>query len=500
MIRKRIWLLVALPVALSLILVAGTKLNQANAGANDRIATNIALTGFLQSLEDALDGTDVESELGSSGSYVMFAPTNSGFVALPEGLIATLRAEPGLGTMNYLLSYHVVESETLAITSFGEVSGALNGTYVTLNGVPVAISADPTLGRESLFVNDVEVIGFIPSSNGSIWLTGSVLVPPGIDLLDPQVIVTLEPTPTPTDAPAEPTPTTAPGQPTATPQPATTATAPPATGGSTIGDIVVSADNLSTLETAIGQALLSDELNFGGPFTVFAPTNAAFAALTPEQQAALAADPLAVLQYHVIPGELTGANLVSSGTVPTLLGNAIQVDAINQQIVLNNTSRVITADIQASNGVIHVVDQVLFPPSIPVPQPEIDVSQDSANSDGLILSRTTYSRSEEIVAQIPRYGFAAGVNGSYRMQIFQYPNGLENAPILYKDAQHWDSSGSYFVFGSLNNALVDVPSVFVITPHTYELVFGASPAISEYIYTIVDGAPVSRSEPFTFTP
>lgn len=513
--HRKFWFIVLIPViAVAVLLISSFDTDLVEAGANDSIGRNVDSTAFLQSLEEAVADTDVDSIIRSSGTYVMFAPTNSAFAALPAGVINGLRAEPGLGTINYLMAYHVVENEALAITSFGEVTSAINGTFATINGVPVQITSDSTVGQQRVFVNGVEVIGFVPSSNGSIWLIGQVLVPPGIDLLDPQLVVTLEPTATAEsttvaaatqDAAVVPAETSTPmPTPTATPvgtsEPAATTvpTAEPTTNGDSIADIVISVDNLSTLESAVAQALLADELSFGGPFTVFAPTNDAFAALTAEQQAALAADPLSILQYHVVPGEVTAQNLVSSMTVPTLLGSAVQAEVSGTTVLLNGNAQVLLADVRASNGIVHVIDKVLFPPSVPVPQPQPDVTVNTAGTN-LDVGREVFSRSEEIIVRVPDYEFPAGTNGSFRMQILQYPDGLDFAPVNYKDAQHWDSSGDIFVFGSLNNARLNTPSVFVITPFTYEVVVNET-GVTEYAYTKIEGAPVFTSVNFSFVP
>ena len=134
------------------------------------------------------------------------------------------------------------------------------------------------------------------------------------------------------------------------------------------GDIVdtaASADQFSTLVTAIKAAGLVDTLKGDGPFTVFAPTNDAFAALPagtvetllkPENKDQL----IAVLTYHVIPGKIMSADIAGkTAQVATVQGSEISVDATSGVMVDNAT--VTTADIITSNGVIHVIDQVVLP-------------------------------------------------------------------------------------------------------------------------------------------
>lgn len=127
---------------------------------------------------------------------------------------------------------------------------------------------------------------------------------------------------------------------------------------------VISADSeLNTLETAVLAVGLETALSGDGPFTIFAPTDAAFAALDPTILNNIISTPsllTSLLQYHVVSGKVESGDL-TNGMVPTLLsGQNIDVN-INNGVVLNGSSNVIEADIQASNGVIHKIDAVLLP-------------------------------------------------------------------------------------------------------------------------------------------
>lgn len=132
-----------------------------------------------------------------------------------------------------------------------------------------------------------------------------------------------------------------------------------------IVDIAASNDQFSTLVAAVTAAGLVDTLKGGGPFTVFAPTNAAFDALPagtvedllkPENKDKL----IAVLTYHVVPGAVTSDQLAGQRMdVATVQGQTVHVDG--RKGVKVNSSKVTTADIMASNGVIHVIDKVLLP-------------------------------------------------------------------------------------------------------------------------------------------
>ena len=134
------------------------------------------------------------------------------------------------------------------------------------------------------------------------------------------------------------------------------------------GDIVdtaASSDQFSTLVAAVKAAGLVDTLKSDGPFTVFAPTNEAFAALPagtvenllkPENKDEL----IAVLTYHVIPGKVMSSDIAGkTAEVDTVQGSALSIDATSGVMVDN--AMVTTADIITSNGVIHVIDKVVLP-------------------------------------------------------------------------------------------------------------------------------------------
>jgi uncharacterized surface protein with fasciclin (FAS1) repeats len=132
-----------------------------------------------------------------------------------------------------------------------------------------------------------------------------------------------------------------------------------------IVDIAAGNPEFSTLVTAVKAAGLVDTLKSAGPFTVFAPTNAAFAKIPKHKLEALLKNKkalTAVLTYHVVPGKVLAADVVKlkNGTkVKTVQGGSITVR--NAHGVMVNRSKVVKTDIEASNGVIHVIDTVLMP-------------------------------------------------------------------------------------------------------------------------------------------
>jgi uncharacterized surface protein with fasciclin (FAS1) repeats len=134
-----------------------------------------------------------------------------------------------------------------------------------------------------------------------------------------------------------------------------------------IVDTAVAAGQFKTLAAALTAAGLVDTLKGPGPFTVFAPTDAAFAKLPagtvdtllkPESKAKLTA----ILTYHVVAGKVMAADVVKLKETKTVNGAMVAVKVDGGNVMINN-AKVTTADIEASNGVIHVIETVLLPPA-----------------------------------------------------------------------------------------------------------------------------------------
>ncbi len=140
---------------------------------------------------------------------------------------------------------------------------------------------------------------------------------------------------------------------------------PASAQGKDIVDTAVAAGQFKTLAAALKAAGLVETLKSGGPFTVFAPTDEAFAKLPkgtveellkPENKAKLTA----ILTYHVVAGKVTAADVVKVKDAKTVQGGSIKVNAAGGKVMIDSAN-VVKADIGASNGVIHVVDSVLMP-------------------------------------------------------------------------------------------------------------------------------------------
>ena len=159
-----------------------------------------------------------------------------------------------------------------------------------------------------------------------------------------------------------------------TPSPAATAAAAPtampsasaAAMAKDIDQTATEAGSFKTLRTAVKAAGLVETLQGKGPFTVFAPTDAAFAALPAGTLDGLLKDPAAlkkILLYHVVSGSVTADKVVGLTSATSVEGSPIAVSIKDGTVYLNDSAKVVTPDVMASNGVIHVIDKVILPPA-----------------------------------------------------------------------------------------------------------------------------------------
>jgi uncharacterized surface protein with fasciclin (FAS1) repeats len=145
----------------------------------------------------------------------------------------------------------------------------------------------------------------------------------------------------------------------------TTETEAPAEGEADIVDTAVAAGDFTTLATALEAAGLVETLKGEGPYTVFAPTDAAFEALPAGTLDGLLADPEAladVLLYHVVEGEVLAADVAGLTSATTVEGQDVTITVEGENVMINDAMVTMT-DIMTSNGVIHVIDAVLIPPT-----------------------------------------------------------------------------------------------------------------------------------------
>ena len=257
-------------------------------------------------LEAAVVAAELADDLSGPGPFTVFAPTDAAFAALPSGTIETLLTDP-TGTLAQILLYHVVGGTALSTDlSDGQ-------TITTLLGEDITV----TIGMNGVMINNATVVvADITATNGVVHVINAVLLPPA-------------------------------------PQPTTT-----------VVDVIVNSDVHNTLEAAVVAAGLVETLSGTGPFTVFAPTDNAFAALPAGTVETLLADPTGtltqILLYHVVGAQALSTDLTDGQTVATLQGQTVTV-TINAEGVFINNAQVTVADIVTDNGVIHVIDAVLVP-------------------------------------------------------------------------------------------------------------------------------------------
>jgi len=260
--------------------------------------------GNFKTLAAALKAGDLVAPLQGKGPFTVFAPTDDAFAALPEGTLATLLDPKNRATLQAILTYHVVAGEVPA----RDVVKKLFAT--TLNGQRVDIRVDDRgVSIDGARVTKTD----IKCSNGVIHVIDAVLVPSTDDVV-------------------------------------TTA---------------VKAGAFKTLVAAVEAAGLVEALKGKGPITVFAPTDEAFAALPegtiasllkPENKDRLAG----ILKLHVVPGRVYSEAAAKGAEVETLQGSKIRTRGKDGKVWVNGAA-VVGADIETSNGVIHIIDSVLLP-------------------------------------------------------------------------------------------------------------------------------------------
>ncbi len=280
-------------------------------------------------LEAAVNAAGLGATLSGTGPFTVFAPTDAAFAALPAGTVQALLTDPQ-GALTQVLLYHVVTGKALS-------SSLTNGqTIATINGKNVTV----TINANGVFINNAKVtVADVVADNGVVHVIDAVLLPPTV----------------------------------------------------TVWDVVQNSPDHTVLEAAVNAAGLGATLSGTGPFTVFAPTDAAFAALPAGTVQALLADPQGaltqVLLYHVVAGKALSSSLTNGQTIATINGKNVTV-TINANGVFINNAKVTVADVVADNGVVHVIDAVLLPPTVTVwdvvqNSPDHTVLEAAVNAAGL---------------------------------------------------------------------------------------------------------------------
>ncbi|MEZ4710411.1 MAG: fasciclin domain-containing protein [Caldilineaceae bacterium] len=382
----------------------------------DIVDTAMAAGNFT-TLITALETADLIDTLKSEGPFTVFAPTDDAFAQLPEGTVDALLQD--IDTLTQVLLYHVVPGVLLS----SDLSDGMEAE--TAQGSTVVF----TQGADGLMVNDAVIDpADVEATNGVIQVIDKLILPPLEQ--SPVAEATPEPTeeaaeeaaatPEATEEPTEeaaaeaaeatPEPTEeaaeeAAATPEATEEPteeaaeeAAEATPEPteeaaeeaaaeeaaAAGGEMAADNIVAvaeADgNFTILLAALSATGLDETLMGEGPFTVFAPTDAAFAALPEGTLDALLADPDAltnVLLYHVAPGAVMSSDLTDGQSVGTVQGSPVTIGVSGGAYTVNDAN-IVAADVAASNGVIHAIDAVLLPPGTEEEAPVAEATPEPA--------------------------------------------------------------------------------------------------------------------------
>lgn len=309
LIRNTVWSVSIFSVVLSVYLLPLTSFSQDETPDQNIVDIASSLDDFT-TLVSAVVAADLVDVLKSDGPFTVFAPTNAAFEQLPEGTLESLLQPENIDTLTRILTYHVVPGLYLA----EDVVTLTNAKTATANQQLVHFSFDGEVARiDGAAITSVDVL----ASNGVIHVIDSVIIPDEL----PNVV-----------------------------------------------EIAAGNDAFSTLVAALQRADLVEALQGDGPYTVFAPTDEAFGKLPegavetllqPENLDAL----VDILTYHVVPAKVIASEVVSLSAATALNGKKISISITDDGNVLLNNAQIIVTDIDASNGVIHVIDTVLIPHS-----------------------------------------------------------------------------------------------------------------------------------------
>ncbi len=275
------------------------------------VETAVAAGGF-DTLVAAVTAANLVDALSGEGPFTVFAPTDDAFAALPEGTIDALLADPS-GDLTQILLYHVLSGKVMAeAVADGLEVETLQGSNVMFS----IVDGKPMINGATIIATDIE------ASNGVIHVIDAVILPPAEEeAAMPEM---------------------------------------------NIVETAVAAGGFDTLVAAVTAANLVDALSGEGPFTVFAPTDEAFAALPAGTIDALLADPSGdltqILLYHVLSGKVMAEAVADGLEVETLQGSNVMFSIVDGKPMINGAT-IIATDIEASNGVIHVIDAVITPPA-----------------------------------------------------------------------------------------------------------------------------------------
>jgi len=281
--------------------------------ASDIVDTAIA-DGRFTTLVAAVQAAGLVETLKSEGPFTVFAPTDEAFAKLPAGTVEELLKPENLETLKNILLFHVVPAKVMAADAVA-LDGQSAETALADNSLNISVKDG------NVFLNDnvQVVITDIETANGVIHVIDAVLLP------EEKM--------------------------------------------SDIVDTAIADGRFTTLVAAVQAAGLVETLKSEGPFTVFAPTDEAFAKLPagtvedllkPENLETLKN----ILLFHVVPAKVMAADAVAldgQSAETALADNSLNISVKDGNVFLNDNVQVIITDIETSNGVIHVIDAVLLP-------------------------------------------------------------------------------------------------------------------------------------------
>ena len=263
--------------------------------------------GNFKTLVTAVKAAGLVDTLNGHKKFTVFAPTDEAFAKVDAATLESLLKPESKGALTQILTYHVLAGSVKANAAYGLNSAkTVNGQSLPLNLRGATLS----VGEATITVTDIEC------SNGVIHVIDAVLMPS----LD------------------------------------------------TIPAVAEKAGKFKTLLAAVGAAGLAEVLSSDGPFTVFAPTDEAFAALPagtveslvkPENKQKL----VDILKYHVVAGRVSDVDAVKAGKARTLLGRSVSFQVSAKGLMVNE-AKVIGKNVTTANGMVHIIDSVLLPTSM----------------------------------------------------------------------------------------------------------------------------------------
>lgn len=359
--------------------------NIANAQQKNIVETAIG-AGNFNTLVTAVKAAGLADALSGHDQLTVFAPTDEAFSKLDPQLLQSLLLPENKAKLVAVLTYHVVPGRVSAETAYGlRNANSLAGQRLNLS-----------LDGQAPMINDASIITTdIGCTNGVIHVIDKVMVP----ALD------------------------------------------------TIPETATKAGTFNTLLAAVGAAGLGEVLGGKGPFTVFAPNDNAFAALPagtvetllkPENKQKL----IDILKYHVVAGRVYDNDAVKAGRANTLLGRSVQIGFSAEGIKVND-SKVIAKNVDASNGVIHVIDEVLLPSGGVTPSEALATLTTAINAGVPVFNSGDAKQCADIYAATLRQLAESGIQGADENTMSMVRTSLDNTNAMLGDTDRaWALRGA----------------------------------------------------------